>query len=153
MNRRTVSIMVSMAAFCSIIGPANYASAQGLRPAPMRAATSDTATQADPTTVPAGKKLNKNKRLQQMITELGLTDDQVVKVKGILSDQQSKMRKVKADTSLSPDAKREQYQAIRKESRKQLAAVLDRDQLKKLREMRKNRDVAKQQDTPTTAAQ
>jgi len=143
--------MVSMATFCSIIGPASCAPAQALKTTQFRAATADTAPQADPTANTARKKQNKNKRLQQMITELGLTDDQVVKVKAIMSDQQSKMRKVKADTSLSPDAKRDQYQTIRKGSRQQLASVLDRDQLKKLREMRKNRDAAKQS-APTATA-
>jgi Spy/CpxP family protein refolding chaperone len=151
MYRKPLALIVSVAVLGTVSGWAAFASQQGLPSAQYRAAptTSDAGAQPDGAVPSPAKKQSKNKRLQQMITQLGLTDDQIVKVKAILAEQQSKMRKIKTDASLSPDAKREQYTVVRKESRQELAGVLDREQLKKLRDLRKNHDGTKQ---PVTAS-
>lgn len=67
---------------------------------------------------------------------LNLTDDQTAKLEPILAAQQQKVASLRSDTSLSRDQRRQQFQAIRQDTKSQLATVLTPDQLQQLQSMR-----------------
>ena len=77
-----------------------------------------------------------HKAAQHMGKRLNLTDDQTAKLEPILAAQQQKMASLRADTSLSPDQRREQFRAIHKDTQTQLATVLTPDQMQQLQSMR-----------------
>ncbi len=89
---------------------------------------------------PGAKPLKgKAKRLQMLVTQLGLSDDQVAQVKSIYTAEENKARSVKTNADLSPDEKRTQLEALRKDTRQQLDAVLTAAQRRKLRQLQRDR--------------
>jgi len=99
-----------------------------------------------------GVKGSKDKHIQQLTTALGLTDDQVGKVKAIYKDQKAKAAIIKSDPALSPDDKRTKITALRKDTKQQIDALLTDDQQQKLRQYQKERRMARRehkQDTTT----
>ena len=104
----------------------------------------------------------KDKRIQRLIAALGLTDDQVRKVKAVYKAQQAKIAIAKSDPSVSPDDKRARLANIKRDTRQQIDAILTPEQQLKLRQAQKARrealggrtakDAAPGQDTQGGAA-
>ncbi len=78
------------------------------------------------------------KHLAKMKTKLGLTDDQVAKMKSQRTDVQAKMQKIKNNESLSREQKREQMIALKSDIKEQRKKIFTPEQLKKMEEMKKN---------------
>jgi len=75
-------------------------------------------------------------KLQELSTELNLTDDQKTKLKPVLQDEFKQLKAVKDDASLSPDQKKEKITSIREGTKPQIDSILTPDQQKKRGEMK-----------------
>jgi len=75
-------------------------------------------------------------KLQEISSELNLTDDQKTQLKPILQDEMGQIKAVKDDASLSPDQKKAKVSDIRQNYKSQINSVLTPDQQKKWAAMR-----------------
>ncbi len=75
-------------------------------------------------------------RLNQMKNDLGLTDDQVAKIKANGETFRQREQAIRDNQSLTPDKKREQSMNLRKEREKSLKSFLTADQIAKLQQMK-----------------
>lgn len=75
-------------------------------------------------------------RLQQLTTELGLSDDQKTQIKPILLDAAKRLQAVKNDTTRSVNAKKNKMDDIHDNARGQIRQFLTPDQSKKLDAMK-----------------
>ncbi len=97
----------------------------------------DTNAPANPTTnAPAagggrGGRMMGGPSLDQLATQLALTDDQKTKVKPILDDRDQKLKDLRADTTLSQQDRRDKMQKIRDDVTTKLKDVLTPDQFDK----------------------
>jgi len=66
--------------------------------------------------------------LERMKTDLQLSDDQVAQIKTIMKDQHTELEKIKNDTVLTQDEKREQVHALMEQTKDKINAVLTPDQ-------------------------
>ncbi len=74
-------------------------------------------------------------QMERLSTQLNLTDEQKPKVKTVLEDQQKKMQELRSDSSLDQEARREKFQALRKETEKKMKGILTEEQFQKYKEM------------------
>lgn len=79
------------------------------------------------------------KHIDKMKTNLNLSDDQVSKIKALRMANQAKVEKIKNNESLSREQKKEQFMALRAESKEQHNKIFTADQLKKMQDMNKSR--------------
>lgn len=91
---------------------------------------------------PAGRHMHGHHRAhdphlmaQKMGQRLNLSADQTAKLEPILATRQQKVSALMADTSLTPEARREQFRAIHQESKQQLDALLTPEQREQLKSM------------------
>lgn len=75
-------------------------------------------------------------RLAKMTTRLSLTEAQQSQVKPILEDEETQLKAVKADTTLSRVQKRDKAREIRQASYEKIKLVLTPEQLQKEEEIR-----------------
>jgi hypothetical protein len=75
-------------------------------------------------------------RLQQLTTELGLSDDQKTQIKPILLDAAKRLQAVKNDSTRSVEAKKDKMDAVHDSARGQIRQFLTPDQSKKLDAMK-----------------
>jgi len=73
---------------------------------------------------------------ERMIAELKLTEEQSTKFKAAMAEQREKGTKIREDSSLSADQKREKAQALREESQKKIKEILTPEQFQKYEKMR-----------------
>lgn len=71
-------------------------------------------------------------RMQQLTTELGLSDDQKTQIKPILLDAAKRLQAVKNDTTRSVEAKKNKMDEVHDSARGQIRQFLTPDQGKKL---------------------
>jgi len=71
-------------------------------------------------------------RLQELSTELNLTDDQKAQLKPILQDEVQQLRAVNDDASLTADQKKAKFTDIRQSHKSQMVSILNPEQQKKL---------------------
>ena len=92
-------------------------------------------------------------RLQRMSERLNLTDEQKEKLRPILQDEFKQLKALRADNSLSQDARRAKAREIRRSTRQQIGQILTPEQKEKMKERRRNarrqRGGAAQQPPPT----
>lgn len=89
-----------------------------------RPANDATATRQQPGNEHGHRAFDAHKTAQRLGKRLNLTEDQTAKLEPILATQQQKMAALRSDTSLSRDQRRQQLQAIRQDTKGQLATVL-----------------------------
>ena len=92
-----------------------------------------------PSNAQAGKKAKANKKMERGIKaleQLNLTDEQKAKIKPIVAEEHKAMMAVHEDTKLADDLKRAKQKEIRKDTMKQIAAILTPEQRAKLKAMR-----------------
>jgi protein CpxP len=75
-------------------------------------------------------------RLQQLSSELNLSDDQKAKLKPILQSEVAELKTVQSDTSLSPDQRRAKTKAVHDTYKSQISAILTPEQQQKLQSMK-----------------
>lgn len=75
-------------------------------------------------------------RLQQLTTELGLSDDQKTQIKPILLDAAKRLQAVKNDNTRTIDAKKGKMDEVHDNARGQIRQYLTPDQSKKLDAMK-----------------
>ncbi|NBV85969.1 MAG: hypothetical protein EBS01_06845, partial [Verrucomicrobia bacterium] len=80
---------------------------------------------------------NPEERLNRLSKDLGLSAEQVAKLKPIFAAIDGKMKALHEDSSIPPDQKREKGREIMKESGPLIDAVLTTDQKVKFEEIRK----------------
>ncbi|ADV82168.1 hypothetical protein [Terriglobus saanensis] len=78
---------------------------------------------------------NPHKMAMHLSKKLGLSPDQTAKLEPILADRQQKMQALRADTSLTPDQRKQQRHAIGKDSQEQLTGILTPEQMQQLKAM------------------
>lgn len=71
-------------------------------------------------------------KLAKMATKLGLTDAQKAQLKPMMKAQHQQAKAIKADTSLTPEARKSQLKALRQTTRSQMLPLLTPDQQAKL---------------------
>jgi len=81
--------------------------------------------------------------LQQMSSELNLTDAQQAQIKPILQSEFQQLKSVKDDTTLSPEQQKAKAQEIHAAAKSQIASVLTPEQQKKLATMREQGEAPK----------
>jgi Spy/CpxP family protein refolding chaperone len=79
-------------------------------------------------------------RLQQLSTELGLSDVQKNELKPILQEEFKRLKAVKDDTTRSVEDKKEKSKDVQESARDQMKQVLSPNQQKKLAELTENDD-------------
>ena len=87
---------------------------------------------------------NPHRQAEMMSKRLNLNSDQSAKIEPILAAREQKMSALRADTSLTPDAKRAQFKAIHEETKQQFASVLTPDQMNQLKSMHHGRGMHRQ---------
>lgn len=143
MNRKLVFICICgmVLAFASFQAMAQ--NKPGEQPAPQTAPPpgaqtnpqpSTGAGQADVTDAEVGAKVDA--RMQQLTTELGLSDDQKAQIKPILVDAAKRLQLVKNDKLASVDGKKSRMDEIHDSARGQIRQFLTPDQNKKLDAMK-----------------
>ena len=133
MNKKT--LLVPMCAlFMAFAGLQGFAQSSA-NPASSQAAGASQADQgADPDTVARVKA-----KLQELSTQLSLSDDQKAQIKPILQDEVQQLRAVNDDASLSADQKKAKMTDIRQSHRSQILPILNPDQQKRLELMKETR--------------
>jgi len=99
--------------------------------------------QTDTSTADPELKAEVQSYLQQVSSELNLTDDQKTQIKPILQNEFQQLKAVKNDTSLSPDQQKAKAQEIHASAKSQISSVLTPEQQKKLATMREEGEAPK----------
>lgn len=99
--------------------------------------------QAGASTVDPEVKANVQSYLQQISSELNLTDDQKTQIKPVLQSEFQQLKSVKDDTTMSADQKKAKAQEIHATAKSQIANMLTPEQQKKLETMREQGEVPK----------
>ncbi|MEN6370749.1 MAG: hypothetical protein ABFD64_01940 [Armatimonadota bacterium] len=77
----------------------------------------------------------RQQRAQERMKALGLSDEQVAKIKSIRAAGMEKVKAIRANASLSAQERMSQIQAVRKDTRDQVMSVLTPEQREKLQQM------------------
>jgi Spy/CpxP family protein refolding chaperone len=77
--------------------------------------------------------------LQNMKTQLNLTDDQVSKLKASHDSFAAKSKDIRSNTSLTEDEKKTQIRELAKQEREETKSILTKEQLQKMQELHKDR--------------
>ena len=88
---------------------------------------------------------DQGKRGERLKQELGLTDDQIAKLKPILESLHQERKAIKEDTVLTKTEKHQQMKALQDKYASQLGAVLTPEQQVKWKELRQQHKQAHQQ--------
>jgi protein CpxP len=89
----------------------------------------------------------------RMAKKLNLTQEQQDKLKPIFEKQREQARAIKSDASLTPDQKKEKFQALRQDSMSQVNAILTPEQQQQMAQMRaKHHHGNKGENQPQAAA-
>jgi predicted nucleic acid-binding Zn-ribbon protein len=78
-------------------------------------------------------------RLEELTAELNLSQAQVNSIKAIHEKYKPQMQAIRQDGSLTRDQAKEKMQPIKKQVRDEIKAVLNPEQLKKFKEMQKEK--------------
>jgi len=90
-------------------------------------------------------KHDQGKRVERLKQELGLTDDQIAKLKPVLESLHQERKAIKEDAVLTKSEKHQQMKALRDKYAGQLGAVLTPEQQAKWKEIRKQHKLEHQQ--------
>jgi Spy/CpxP family protein refolding chaperone len=126
MNKKTL-LVPTCALFMAFAGLQGFAQSSADPASSQAANTSQAGQAADPETQARVKA-----KLQELSTELNLTDDQKAQLKPILQDEMQKLRAVNDDASLNADQKKAKITDIRQSYKSQIVSVLNPEQQKKL---------------------
>jgi len=77
--------------------------------------------------------------LENMKTQLNLTDDQVTRLKASHDGFEAKAKEIRSNSALSDDQKKEQFKELAKQQREETKSILTKEQLQKMQELHKDR--------------
>ena len=77
--------------------------------------------------------------LQNMKTQLNLTDEQVSKLQASRESFHAKAKDIRSNTSLTEDQKKSQIKDLAKQQREDTKSILTKEQLQKMQELHKDR--------------
>ena len=77
-------------------------------------------------------------KLQELSTELNLTDDQKTQLKPVLQDEYKQLKAVKGDTTMSADQKKAKAAEIHEGAKSQMGSILTAEQKQKLAAMKES---------------
>ena len=77
------------------------------------------------------------KHLDKMKTQLGLTEDQVVKLKAQIENTHSKIKAIKENETLTRVQKKDQLMVLKNEAKEQHKKIFTEEQIKKMEDMKK----------------
>ena len=97
------------------------------------------ADEAAPPPPPSEHRRERGPDLERIAADLGLTDDQKAKWKGLMDQERGEMEALRADTSVAKEDKRAKGGEIRKKYRDLRNAVLTPEQLAKQKELMEKR--------------
>ena len=83
-----------------------------------------------------GKKMS---ALQELLGQLNLSAEQQTKVEPVAAKHAAALKALKAETTLTDDERKVKNQEIQKGTNTELKAILTKEQMEKLRELRKAR--------------
>ena len=86
-----------------------------------------------------GKKYGEG-NMEKLSEHLNLSNDQSEKLKTIHSGMSEKIKTIKSNESLTQDQKKEQVKEVMKQQKEELKSILSEEQLKKMDEMKANRN-------------
>jgi Spy/CpxP family protein refolding chaperone len=101
------------------------------------------AAQTETSTVDPETKAKVQSYLQQISSELNLTDDQKAQIKPILQREFLQLKSVKNDTTMSPEQQKANAQGIHDTAKSQIDVILTPEQQKKLATMREQGEAPK----------
>src|SRR5277367_720768 len=78
---------------------------------------------------------NPQREAARLSKKLNLSSDQTEKIEPILADRDQKIAALKSDTTITPMIAEKQMQAIRQQTRQQLATILTPDQLQQMKSL------------------
>jgi hypothetical protein len=84
-------------------------------------------------------RMDPDRQLQRLTSELNLTSDQQMKIKPLLVERQQKMQALFQDQSTAPEDRRTQARSIMEHTRDSIKAVLNDDQKQKFDAMQQHR--------------
>ena len=96
----------------------------------------------------------RRERAQALSKELNLTEDQKTKVAAVLKKQGEKVRALRADTSLTPQQRREKVRALQDETVPEMKKILTVDQMEQWQKIRSEQAAKRRaagNDTPQRA--
>jgi protein CpxP len=96
---------------------------------------------------------NPQREAAKLSKKLNLSSDQTAKLEPILAERDNKIAALKNDTTISAAAMKQQKQAIRQQTREQLATVLTPDQMQQLRSMHHGHGRGQQQQAAPSTPQ
>jgi NACalpha-BTF3-like transcription factor len=79
--------------------------------------------------------MNPDKQAKHLAKKLGLNQDQVAQIKPILTERQSEMQNLRADTTLTPQDRHAKAQSIQQDSQSKIEAVLNDTQKQQFEQM------------------
>ncbi len=91
-----------------------------------------------------GKEKSVDDRVRHLTKELNLTEDQQTKIKSILEDEHKQLSSLKQDSSLSQEDRHTKFEETKKNTSKQIRAILNEDQQKKYDELQSKRGSRKE---------
>lgn len=87
---------------------------------------------------------NPQQEANHLSKKLNLSSDQAAKLEPILADRDQKIATLKSDTTITPMIAQKQMQAIRQQTRQQLAAILTPSQMQQLKSRHHGHDTPAQ---------
>ena len=136
MNKRSL-LAFACALVLIFVGSRGFAQSTADKAANAASQAKDDATQA---TIDPETKAQVQAKLQQLATELNLTDDQKTQLKPVLQGEFKQLKAVHDDTSISPDQKNAKMKEIHEGAKGQINSILTPDQQKKLAAMKEEHE-------------
>lgn len=131
MNKKTLLIL-TCALFLALAGLQAVAQSSDDQAASQPSSMSQAASDPSQAAADPEVRAKVQARLQQLSSELNLTDDQKAQLKPILQDEVQQLKAVHDDASLSPDQKKAKATDIRQSHKSQIGSILTPEQQKKL---------------------
>jgi periplasmic protein CpxP/Spy len=131
MNKKTL-LVLTCALFLAFAGLQGFAQSSADPAASQAASSMSQAAQG----VDPEARAKVQAKLQELSSELNLTDDQKSQLKPILQDEVQQLKAVHDDASLSPDQKKAKATEIRQSHKSQMSSILTPEQQKKLESIR-----------------
>jgi periplasmic protein CpxP/Spy len=122
---------------------------QGLVAAMLVAGVMPVVTRAQEATPNAGQEQAAPAQKPMDRPNLNLTDDQKAQMKKIHEGAKSQIEAINSDSSLTADQKQAKIREVRKDSHKQVEAMLTPEQRKSMREWRREHRNERQQEPPS----
>lgn len=131
MNKRTL-LVLTCALFLALAGLQGFAQSSADPAASQAASTMSQAGDPNQAAADPETRAKVQAKLQELSSELNLTDDQKTQIKGIVQDEVQQLKAVHDDASLSPDQKKAKVTEIRQSHKSQMSSILTPEQQKKL---------------------